>query len=334
MLERNQQGDARNFFEHLSMPSLQANRLTLEYESVGDPAAPAILLIMGLGMPAAAWPLAFVIGLVERGFRTICFDNRDAGNSTKIGSGKTPNLPASIAKALLRLPVRAPYNLDDMAADTAGLLDALALDRVHMVGVSMGGMIAQVLAARYPERVTSLTSIMSSSGNPSPRVALGKRRALQAIISEPADPTNIEAMVDHFVRVFGMICSPAFPTDVNVLKRDFERVVRRGLDPQGTKRQLLAILASGDRRALIEKITAPTLVIHGADDPLVPVAAGRDTAAHIRGAKLEIIAGMGHDFAPGLLPRLVELIVAHCREAVRPASAPRPQALVQPNSVA
>jgi pimeloyl-ACP methyl ester carboxylesterase len=316
------------------MPILQANGLTLDYESFGDPAAPPIVLIMGLGMPAVAWPDAFVIGLVERGFRLVCFDNRDAGHSTRFGVGEMPNLPVSIAKALLRLPVRAPYNLDDMAADTAGLLDALALDRVHVVGVSMGGMIAQVLAARYPGRIMSLTSIMSSSGNLSPRVALGKRRALQAIISRPADPNSIEAVVDHFVRVFGVVGSPGFPTDVGTLKRDIERVAQRGFFPQGAARHLLAILASGDRRALIEKITAPTLVIHGADDPLVPVAAGRDTATHIRGAKLEIIPGMGHDFAPALQPQLVELITAHCRAVMRQAPAAMPEAPGVPTAAA
>jgi len=316
------------------MPTLQANGLTLDYESFGDPAAPPIVLIMGLGMPAIAWPDAFVNGLVERGFRLISFDNRDAGNSTKFGAGKMPNLATSIAKALLRLPVRAPYNLDDMATDTAGLLDALALDRAHVVGVSMGGMIAQVLAARCPTRVMSLTSIMSSSGNPNPRVALGKRRALEAIISRPAEPTSIEAVVDHFVRVFGVIGSPGFPTPVDILKRDVERVVRRGFHPNGTARQLLAILASGDRRALIEKITAPTLVIHGADDPVVPVAAGRDTATHISGAKLEIIPGMGHDFSSAILPTLVEMITAHCCAVTRPVPAAMPEEPVVPTAAA
>ena len=316
------------------MPILRANGLTLDYESFGDPAAPPIVLIMGLGLPAIAWPNAFVTGLFERGFHVICFDNRDAGNSTTFGAGKMPNLSVSIAKALLRLPVLAPYNFNDTAADTLGLLDALGLDRAHIVGVSMGGMIAQVLAARNPARVTSLTSIMSSSGNPSPRVALGKRRAVQAIVSRPADPNSLEAVVDHFVHVFGVIGSPGFPTQVDTLKREIERVARRGLHPHGTARQLLAILASGDRRALIEKIIAPTLVIHGADDPLVPVAAGRDTAAHIRGAKLEIISGMGHDFAPALQPRLFEMIAAHCRAVTAQAFAAKPEAPVAPTAVA
>jgi proline iminopeptidase len=189
----------------------------------------------------------------------------------------------------------------------------------------MGGMIAQMVAARYPARVTSLTSIMSSSGNPSPKVSLGKRHAINAIISRPADPTNIESVVAHLVHVFGVIGSPGFPADIDILRMNFERIARRGLYPPGTARQLLAILSSGDRRAQIARITAPTLVIHGADDPLVPVAAGRDTAAHIRGARLQIIPGMGHDFAPGLQPLLAEMIAAHCR-AAEPAMQPAPTA--------
>jgi len=311
------------------MPTVHANGLTLDCEVFGDPAAPPIVLIMGLGLPAVAWPDAFVNGLVERGFRVIRFDNRDCGHSSKLGTGRMPNLPAAIAKAIMRLPVRAPYNLDDMAADTVGLLDALGIDRAHVVGVSMGGMIAQVLAARFPARVTSLTSIMSSSGNPSPRIALGQRRALRAIISRPADPSSIDGVVEHMVRVFGVIGSPGFPTPLEHLKQNFERIARRGLFPLGTARQLLAILASGDRRSLIRRIAAPTLVIHGADDPLVPVAAGVDTAANIPGAKLEIIPGMGHDFALSLQPRLAEMVAAHCR-ATTPAPAPAPIAAQWP----
>jgi proline iminopeptidase len=311
------------------MPTVQANGLTLDYDVFGDPAAPPILLVMGLGLPGIAWPDAFIDGLVERGFRVIRFDNRDCGHSSKLGGSPMPNLPAAIAKALLRLPVRAPYNLDDMAADTAGLLDALGVEKAHVVGVSMGGMIAQMLAARFPARVASLTSIMSSSGNPSPRVSLGKRRAIRAIISRPADPSSIDSVVNHLVGVFGVIGSPGFPTPLEHLKQNLERIARRGLFPLGTARQLLGILASGDRRPAIRRIMAPTLVIHGADDPLVPVAAGIDTAANIPGAKLEVIAGMGHDFAPALQPRLAEMIAAHCRAAMPPAPALTPDQAAQ-----
>jgi len=300
---------------------LPANGLTLDVEDHGDRAAPPLLLIMGLGMPAAAWPEAFVRLLVDAGLRVIAFDNRDAGHSGRLQSAKLPNLQLAIARALLRLPVRAPYTLDDMAQDAAALLDALGIARAHVVGASMGGMIAQMLAARHPQRVLTLTSIMSSTGNPRPRVALGKRRALRAIIERPRNVGDVQQVTDHLMHVFGVIGSPGFPSEPQALRAHLERVARRGYDPAGTARQLLAILATGDRRALLARITAPTLVIHGGDDPLVPLAAGVETAQHIRGAKLKVIAGMGHDFPDALLPEIAAAIVAHVRGARADAAA-------------
>jgi proline iminopeptidase len=293
------------------MTAIAANGITIEYESLGDPAAPPILLIMGLGMQLVAWPDAFCTGLLDRGFRVIRFDNRDCGMSSKIRVRRQPNLLAALAAAWLRLPVRAPYTLDAMAADAVGLLDALAVPRAHVVGVSMGGMIAQVIAATCPERVLTLTSIMSSSGNR--KVLQPRPDAKRALLSKPKDPDNAESVVDHLVRLFGIIGSPAFPTDRESLREQLSRNVRRGYHPAGVTRQLVAIVASGDRRRMLRKITAPTLVIHGADDPLVPVEAGRDTVRHIEGAKLMVIDGMGHDLAPGLVPILVEAIAAHCQ---------------------
>jgi pimeloyl-ACP methyl ester carboxylesterase len=289
--------------------------LELDYESFGDPAAPAILLIMGLGMPGVAWPDPLVDGLVAAGFRVIRFDNRDSGHSSKLSGPRNPKLRLAIARALLRLPVTAPYTLDDMAADTVGLLDALGVERVHLVGASMGGMIAQNIAALHPQRVASLTSIMSSTGNPNPRVALGKPRALHAILKRPASVADTDSLVEHYVRVYGVIGSPGFAVDADQLRDNLRRIVGRGFHPAGIARQLLAILASGDRRPLLGRIVAPTLVVHGRRDPLVPAAAGRDTAAHIRGARLEIVEGMGHDLPPGVQAILVERIAAHCRGA-------------------
>jgi proline iminopeptidase len=297
--------------------SARVGSVALDYESFGDVGAPAILLIMGLGMPGIAWPEPFVDALVAAGFRVFRFDNRDSGHSGKVAAGRLPDLRLAIARALLRRAVTAPYTLDDMAADTVGLLDALAIERAHLVGVSMGGMIAQNVAARYPQRVASLTSIMSSTGNPSWRVALGKPRALRALLSRPAGAHDVDALVEHYVRVFGVIGSPGFAVDREQLLHNVRRIVSRGLYPAGTARQLLAILASGDRRALLHRILAPTLVVHGSDDPLIPVAAGRDTALHIRGSRLEVIAGMGHDLPPGVQRLLVARIVEHCRAASR-----------------
>ena len=292
------------------MPSVEINGLKIEYESLGRPGDPAIVLIMGLGMQLVAWPDAFCNGLVGRGFRVICFDNRDSGLSGRIHLKKRPNLLLAFASAWLKLPVRSPYSLSDMAADTIGLLDALGVDRAHIVGASMGGMIAQVLAARFPQRVMSLTSIMSSSGNP--KVSRARAGAMQALLSKPPNPRDEDSVIEHLVGVFGVIGSPGYPAEREELRQRIARSVRRAYDPAGTSRQVLAILASGDRRALLAKITAPTLVIHGADDPLVPVAAGRDTAHHIKGAQLKVIDGMGHDLPQALLDTLVESIAAHC----------------------
>jgi proline iminopeptidase len=295
------------------MPVAALNGIELDYEVHGDPAAPAVLLVMGLGMPALMWPEQFVQALLERGLRVVTFDNRDCGGSTRLGHLGVPNIRAAMTRALMRMPVRAPYTLTDMAVDAAAVLDAARIERAHVVGASMGGMIAQVLAALLPQRVHTLTSIMSSSGNPAPRIAFGDMRATKALLRPPpGDPTDVDAIVDHLLFVFGVIGSPGFPQDPAVLRPHLERVARRGLYHEGTARQLHAILASGDRRPMLHNVEAPTLVIHGADDPLVPVAAGRDTARHIRGARLEVIEGMGHDFPPALMGRIAERVADHC----------------------
>jgi pimeloyl-ACP methyl ester carboxylesterase len=289
--------------------------IELDYESFGAAGSPAILLVMGLGMPGIAWPDPLVDGLVAAGFRVVRFDNRDCGHSSKVAGGRLPDLRMAIARALLRRTVRAPYTLDDMAADVVGLLDALGIERAHLVGASMGGMIAQNAAALFPLRVTSLTSIMASTGNPGLRVSIGKPRALRVLLLRPDRTGDPEALVEHYVRVFGVIGSPGFAVDSELLRQNVRRIVSRGFHPAGTARQLLAILASGDRRTLLHRIAAPTLVVHGSDDPLVPLAAGRDTSRNIRGSRLEVVEGMGHDLPPGVQRLLVELIATHCRAA-------------------
>jgi len=299
------------------MASLRIRDLEIDYDERGQPTAPAVLLIMGLGMPGAMWPDAFIDGLVARGLRVIRFDNRDCGRSTRLDDIGAPNLAMAIGRALLRLPVRAPYTLEDMAGDALGVLDALGVERAHLVGASMGGMIAQVLAAHWPERVATLTSIMSTSGNPRPSIAFGEHKALRAVLSRPAQ-ADVDSVVDHLLGVFGVIGSPAYPLDPAVVRPHFEQVVQRGLHPPGTARQLAAILASGDRRTLLARIEAPTLVIHGAADPLLPVAAGRDTARHIHGAKFEVIEGMGHNLPTELQPVLATLVADHCLAATSP----------------
>ncbi len=305
------------------MPFATAAGLKFEYETTGAKDAPAVLLIQGLGMPAAMWPDVFLDTLVAEGFRVVTFDNRDCGGSSRITAGGIPNIPRAMARSMMRLPVTAPYTLDDMSADTAAVLDAAGIERAHVVGVSMGGMIAQVFAAHYPHRVRTLTSIMSTTGNPRPSVALGKTKALRALLRRPPRNATVEQSVDHLLFVFSVIGSPGFRQDEALLRPHLERVARRGLDPAGTSRQLAAVLASGDRRQLLHAITAPTLVIHGADDPLVRVAGGRDTARNIRGARLKIVPGMGHDFPPRLMKGLAIMIAEHCRADVsaEPAAA-------------
>lgn len=291
------------------MPAIEANGISLEYESHGNADNPTILLVMGLGMQLMAWPDAFCDALVKQGFRVIRFDNRDIGLSTKFPQLGVPNLAWASIKHWFGLPVKSGYLLDDMAADAVGLIDALGIRAAHIVGVSMGGMIAQQIAAHYAGRVLSLTSIMSSTG--SPRLSRPSREVVQALLSRPDNPRDVQSIVDHYVKLFGIIGSPGFPIDATELRQQLEKSVRRSHYPAGTARQLLAIVASGDRSALLKTIQAPALVIHGDQDPLVPLVAGKDTAAKIPGAKLIIIRGMGHDMAAW--PLLAEAIVAHCR---------------------
>ena len=287
--------------------------LHIEYESLGDPAHPAIVLIMGLGMQLTAWPDSFCRALVERGYRVVRFDNRDCGLSDRTPGKKRANLMLAMAASALGLPVRTPYTLDDMAGDVTGLMDRLGIAQAHIVGASMGGMIAQVLTAKFPQRVLSLTSIMSSSGNR--RVSKPTKPARKVLLSRPADPKDTESVIDYMVQMFGVIGSPAYPATPDELRDRLGRSIRRAYTPAGTARQLLAIIASGDRRKLLRTITAPTLVIHGAADPLVPLAAGRDTAQNIPGAELLVIEGMGHDFPEALMPRLAQAIADHCRHS-------------------
>ena len=284
--------------------------LHIEYESLGDPSHPAIVLIMGLGMQLMAWPDTFCQQLVARGYRALRFDNRDCGLSGRAPGKKRANLLLAMAASALGLPVRTPYTLDDMAGDAIGLMDRLGIAQAHIVGASMGGMIAQVLAAKFPQRVLSLTSIMSSSGYR--KVSKPTKPARKVLLSRPTDPKDPESVIEYMVEMFGVIGSPAYPSSKDELRSRIGRSVRRAYEPAGTARQLLAIIASGDRRKLLRTITAPTLVIHGADDPLVPLAAGRDTAQNIPGASLMVIDGMGHDFPEGLMPRLAQAIADHC----------------------
>jgi len=291
------------------MASIAANGIRIEYESFGSSGAPSIVLVMGLGMQLTGWPDPFCQKLAGEGFRVLRFDNRDIGLSTHFDDRGVPNMLWQFLKARIGLRVRSAYDLNDMATDTAGLMDALGLRQAHVVGASMGGMIAQQLAARYPARVQSLVSIMSTTGDR--RLPPATREAQRALFSKPRKPRDPGSVVDHYVRLFNVISSPGFPTDPAELRARMERSVARSYHPQGVARQLIAVLASGDRSKDLATIRAPTLVLHGDRDPLVPLAGGKDTAAKIPGARLRIIAGMGHDMAAW--PILADEIVAHAR---------------------
>jgi proline iminopeptidase len=303
------------------MPSLNANGIRIAFDTAGDPKAAPLLLISGLGLQLTAWPDEFVEGLVDLGFYVIRFDNRDCGLSTKFEHAGTPSLPLAWLKAKLRLPLRSPYSLQDMADDALGVLSALGIARAHVVGVSMGGMIGQLLAAKYPSRVLSLTSIMSSSGRrglPGPAPAV--RRAL---LRRPKSAGDLDAVIEHAVQMLQSIASPAYPTPEKHLRRRVARALRRNCSPSGATRQMLAIAACGDRTGQLRTISAPTLVIHGAADPMLPLACGIDTADAIPGARLEVIEGMGHDLPTQLNERLLALIDAHAHGKMTPDSTPR-----------
>jgi proline iminopeptidase len=303
------------------MPSLNANGIRIAFDTAGDPKAVPLLLISGLGLQLTAWPDEFVEGLVELGFYVIRYDNRDTGLSTKFEHAGTPSLGLAWLKSLVRWPIKPPYTLEDMADDAIGVLSALGVARAHVVGMSMGGMIAQLMAAKFPSRVLSLTSIMSSSGRrglpgPTPEVK-------RAMMRPPKAGADADAMVDHGVRLLQTIASPTYPTPEKQLRRRVARALRRNCCPGGVVRQILAVSASGDRTPHLRSIAAPTLVIHGAADPLVPLACGEDTAQAIPNARLEVIEGMGHDLPTQLLERLLALIDAHAHGKMTPDSTPR-----------
>lgn len=291
---------------------ISAHGVGLEVEDSGGKDRPAVLLIMGLGMQLIAWPAAFVQALVEAGFRVIRFDNRDTGLSQHFDELGVPNLLWESMKHRFGLPVRAPYSLQAMAQDSLGVLDALGLERAHVVGASMGGMIAQRVALAAPDRVLSLTSIMSSSGAhdlPGP-----KPQVLAALMSRPHRRSE-QALADHGVRIWKLIGSPAFPTDEATLRANVIAANRRSFHPAGTMRQMAAVAADRRRADELPRIKAPTLVVHGRDDPLVPLACGHDTARRIGGSRFVPIAGMGHDLPPPVVERILDVLVPHLKGA-------------------
>ena len=304
------------------MPTLHANGIRIAFDTAGDPKAAPLLLIHGLGMQLTNWPDEFVEGLVELGFYVIRFDHRDSGLSTKFAAFGTPSLALARARSAFGLSVRAAYTLGDMADDAVGVLSALGVARAHVVGVSaLGGHVAQLLAARHPRRVISLCAVMATSGRrglPAPGRAVRK-----ALASQPADAADLESVIEHAIGLLRALGSPAYPTPERLLRRRVARSMRRSYCPAGTVRQMLALLAVGDCSSTLDAISAPTLVIHGAADPLIPAACGADLADRIAGASFELIEGMGHDLPPQLLERILALIDTHARGKMLPDSTQR-----------
>ena len=294
------------------MPTMPANGIELDYDCFGATGDPCILLIMGLSAQKIAWDEAFCQQLADAGFFVVRFDNRDVGLSSKIRGGPSPDLAAAFAGDFSS----GSYQLEDMADDAAGLLDGLGVDSAHVVGASMGGMIAQTLALRHPEKVRSLCSIMSTTGDRS--VGQPRPEAMGALLAPP--PQSRDEAMERAVTVNRVIGSPSYPADEAAVKERARRAWDRDHDPEGAARQLLAIMAQADRTRALGDLRAPTLVVHGEADPLVDVTGGRATAAAIPEARLVVIPGMGHDLPVELWPEIVIAIADNAARAATPAA--------------
>jgi len=287
-----------------------AGDIEIAYQTLGDPSGTPLLLVMGLGMQLIHWDLELCEELAERGYHVIRFDNRDAGLSTTIDAPVPP-----IARAMAGFHIDAPYLLHDMANDSFGLLDELGIERAHVVGASMGGMIAQTMAMERPERVLSLTSIMSTTGER--RAGMPKLRVWSVLMRRA--PKEREAFKEYFVRMFRIIGSPGFPQDEPRVRELAGATFDRAHNAAGTARQLAAILASGDRTPGLRRLRVPTMVIHGKDDPLIPFRGGVATARAIPDAELVAIPGMGHDLPREVWPKLHETLARNRERFGAPA---------------
>lgn len=297
------------------MPRASANGIELEYELLGQ--GEPMVLVMGLGAQLIQWPEGLVEQIAGHGFQVIRFDNRDVGLSTRLHDLPVPDPRRGFLRALLGLPIEAPYNLLDMADDTAGLLDALGLRDVHLVGASLGGMVAQTMAVVHSSRVRSLASVMSTSGT---RRAFARPRAIRALLGKA--PRTREQAIERQLAYLRVCGSTGHPIDWELAREIAGRAWdRAGVYPRGFARQLAAVFATGDRTAALRLIRAPTVVIHGEVDPLIPVFGGRMTARAIPGARLMIIPGMGHDLPRAVWPKIAGAIAENARRARRPAAA-------------
>ena len=294
------------------MAKVEANGIRIEYETFGSQDSPALLLIIGLGGQLIAWDEKLCRRLARKGHYVIRFDNRDAGLSTKIEAAGVPDIIKTIDALAKGETVQPPYTIEDMAADAVGLLDALGIEKAHLCGMSMGGMIAQAIALNYPQRVLSLISIYSRTGDPQeppPTPA-----AMEFLVGSP--PVEREAYIEYMMKLFNTISGPAFAYDQQWLRSFVNQSYDRSFCPQGAARQLVAILTQKNRKPGLETLTTPTLVVHGADDPLVRVEGGKNTAAAIPGAELMAIDGMGQDLPHGgAWPKIMDAVADHTQLA-------------------
>jgi pimeloyl-ACP methyl ester carboxylesterase len=293
------------------MTQAKTNGIQIEYETFGNVSDRPLLLIIGFSGQMIWWDDELCKDLAERGHYVIRFDNRDVGLSTKFEEAGSWDFMEMFGKIVKGEKVSTPYSLDDMADDAVGLLDALGIQRAHICGMSMGGMIAQIIAIRHPSRVLSLISIYSTTGNP--ELPKPKPEALQVLVTPP--PSDREGYIEYQLGVRKTLSGPGFPVDEKWVRKIMALSYDRCFYPQGTGRQLLAILTQIDRRSALALVKAPSLVIHGTDDPLVPVEGGKDTAKAIPGSELMLIEGMGHDIPRGgAWLRIVEAITAHTKK--------------------
>jgi pimeloyl-ACP methyl ester carboxylesterase len=305
-----------NLSAHQSPQIARANGIDICYEIFGDASAEPMLLIMGLGAQMIHWDDDFCAQLAARGFRVIRFDNRDIGKSSRLSGGKRLTPIELLKLRFLKIPVAAPYKLRDMAEDTISLMDVLGIKSAHLVGASMGGMIAQEIAISFPQRVRSLTSIMSTTGNP--KVPPPTREAAAVLMAPP--PATKEEYFVRFAQTWKVLRAGSFPEDEALDRARAERTFERGLNPAGVARQLRAILASGSRKERLHQVKAPTLVIHGSVDPLVRPEGGKDTAASIPGARFLLIEGMGHALPIPMWPQIIDAIAKHAHGAAAKAA--------------
>ena len=290
------------------MSNVEANGIRIEYDTFGDKSSPAILLIIGLGGQMIDWDKDLCEDLAAKGLYVIRFDNRDSGLSTKFEDAGVPDIMEAFTANLQGTPIKALYTLDDMADDATALLEALGIEKAHICGMSMGGMIAQTIAIRHPQRVLSLVSIYSSTGNhelPQPEPEI-----MQLLITPP--PNEREAAIEFTVKVFRTIAGTGYPFDEAWVRDQAARRYDRSFYPEVVARQLVAILSHGNRKAALASVSVPTLIIHGDEDPLVPIEAGKDTATAIPGSRFMIMKGMGHDLPhKGAWPQIMDAVADH-----------------------